>query len=659
MPGKGKQEYAEILTPSGVRLVIPRGDLSDEDWEAVLAEQPTSLPIPQGQKMSQLEETGDEPVESLRLEIGEPEIKKRVEGPAVDVEIGEPRLIRREGKDGFVEKWARQTEAKDSKAPGEAKGKGGFAGPLGGIVGSVLSAATKTATPNSNSQMAEALATLPPGATPQQRASALGQAAAQADPNRPFTVDEMRAMLAEGTQQPPQALPPQLPKPDMGQFMARSAPQLVPPAPAAPASQSASMSMSRSGPTTPIPGSSVGPVEKKIEDAFKRRADAEVELADIEMKKQQRISERQEMMARQMEMSQAVSQDIAVRRRLEQEEAQKAYESTIKQLNDPAMTVDKDRLWNSRSTGQKVLAGISILLGGMGQGTFAAMGVHKSNDALKIIQGAIKEDIDVQKTNIDNKRQGLKDEAEGQRTIYNMLRQQGMDELEAYRAEEAAKIDMVQKEIEAIASQMTGEGAKAQAQAAIAKLEQDKNKLLFDVAQHRDSMAMKRAQLGMQREALSMKASQGQGAGRPLPASSADRLGEMMDALQRAKGYSAEFKQKASSFFDKALKYVPRTDAANFMAKREAMIQLIGKALEEGVLREGDVDRYRLMLPEAGDLHGGVKMDTIVNELEKKFKTRTSAFGAAGYNVGGFEGLQSTPRISREQLDALGIEFED
>jgi len=58
--------------------------------------------------------------------------------------------------------------------------------------------------------------------------------------------------------------------------------------------------------------------------------------------------------------------------------------------------IDPDRFWKNKSTGEKILAGIAVFLGGMGRG---------QNNALNIIQGAIDRDIESQKLNNKQKLQ--------------------------------------------------------------------------------------------------------------------------------------------------------------------------------------------------------------------------------------------------------------
>lgn len=79
---------------------------------------------------------------------------------------------------------------------------------------------------------------------------------------------------------------------------------------------------------------------------------------------------------------------------------QKAREDRLlARINEArAMRVDPDKWWNDKSTGGKILAGIGIVLGGIGGGMTGQGG----NTALTVINNAIDRDIDSQKHHIDN-----------------------------------------------------------------------------------------------------------------------------------------------------------------------------------------------------------------------------------------------------------------
>src|SRR5262245_2645203 len=70
--------------------------------------------------------------------------------------------------------------------------------------------------------------------------------------------------------------------------------------------------------------------------------------------------------------------------------------------------------------------------------------------------------------------------------------------------------------------------------------------------------------------------------------------------------------------------------------------QVIGKAMEGGVLRKEDEIKYRDILPVLGDSEGVVKskIDGLEKRLRKKLDTRINSLSDAGFDVGKFRDRQ-------------------
>jgi len=66
--------------------------------------------------------------------------------------------------------------------------------------------------------------------------------------------------------------------------------------------------------------------------------------------------------------------------------------------------------------------------------------------------------------------------------------------------------------------------------------------------------------------------------------------------------------------------------------------QIIGKGLEEGVLRKEDESKYREILPKLGDTRATVeaKIDRLRETLINKYQSLVGSYGAAGYDISGF-----------------------
>lgn len=139
---------------------------------------------------------------------------------------------------------------------------------------------------------------------------------------------------------------------------------------------------------------------------------------------------------------------------------------TLDEYNN--LGVNSNRLWQNMSTGNKIMAGLGVFLGGLGGG---------QNNALKIIDKAIDNDITEQKAMIEKKG----NTATQQRGLLADLRNQlgSMQSAEsAYRSIAATN---VQNQLSIISAKTNNAKVKAQADMAISQLEQNKTKLLTDI----------------------------------------------------------------------------------------------------------------------------------------------------------------------------------
>lgn len=125
------------------------------------------------------------------------------------------------------------------------------------------------------------------------------------------------------------------------------------------------------------------------------------------------------------------------------------------------LSIDNDRFWATRSTGQKVMAGIGILLGGLGGG---------ENQALKIIDNAISRDIESQKANVGIKGQAISQE----KGLLSELRLRLGDQRSAEDAARSIYANNVQLKLKAIAAKYQSPEIAAKVDMAVQQLEQVK-----------------------------------------------------------------------------------------------------------------------------------------------------------------------------------------
>jgi hypothetical protein len=198
---------------------------------------------------------------------------------------------------------------------------------------------------------------------------------------------------------------------------------------------------SLTAPVAPRVPSAIDTAGKQESEAISDRAKAETAKAEAA----QALLDKQAQTAQEIET-----------KRLER---QKANDAQIDGLNgwlkDPKNQVDAGRWWSSKSTGQKVGAGLSMILGGLGQGLMRG----GRNVALDVIDKQIDQDIDSQKENINNKK-----------SLVAMYMNQGHTIDSAAEMARASLLSITKAQLDAKANLAVGPEQQAQLKSAQAEL---------------------------------------------------------------------------------------------------------------------------------------------------------------------------------------------
>lgn len=202
-----------------------------------------------------------------------------------------------------------------------------------------------------------------------------------------------------------------------------------------------------------VDGAKAGIMQATTEAAYNKTLTSQLEqqAADAQTKQQTRAKALDDQMAK----VQAAQADYAINKE-----------------------IDPRRIWNNASTGDKIIAGIGILLSGIGQGLQARAGINAPNLALQTINNAIDRDIDAQKEN-RNARGNVVTQQQG---IYADMQRRFGDDQQAESAARAVLLGNAQIQLQTIASQYKAPQLAANAQQAYAQLEEQKQKNLSDFA---------------------------------------------------------------------------------------------------------------------------------------------------------------------------------
>lgn len=141
--------------------------------------------------------------------------------------------------------------------------------------------------------------------------------------------------------------------------------------------------------------------DPKLMDKVNKAQDAELDASKkvYELQAAQAEVARDEQIAYSQELKRTQEAEAA-RQKLEQQEIdarQASLDGMVDEYN--GMQIDNQRFWGNLDTGNRILAGVSIAIGALGQ----ALSYGKSNAALDMIDKSIDRDIDEQKANMDKK----------------------------------------------------------------------------------------------------------------------------------------------------------------------------------------------------------------------------------------------------------------
>jgi ribosome biogenesis SPOUT family RNA methylase Rps3 len=170
---------------------------------------------------------------------------------------------------------------------------------------------------------------------------------------------------------------------------------------------------------------------------------------------EQQLSEQ----AKAIDTAQREAKRLADAQLVEQAEQEKRQAEELQKLKDlqtqySTAKVDPKRLWSNMSTGDKILAGISMAFGALGAGSNGGV-----NTAVKVIESAIDRDLKLQEDEIGRKR----DAVTVQSGIIAEMRQQFKDKDLANTAARMAIMEQMKLQVDGIAAKFGSQKVKGEA----------------------------------------------------------------------------------------------------------------------------------------------------------------------------------------------------
>ena len=422
----------------------------------------------------------------------------------------------------------------------------------------------------------------------------------------------------------------------------------------------ASAESAKPGPKTGLGELKVEPAtaaEASAAAASSARASTDAKIAELEGA--DRIARKQAEIEQALAHDHAVKQsqldfDELTRQKVERDTKEKRMQDLVtvqQRLVDLSnQSVDPNRYWASKDTGQKAAAIIAgALFGFTGQGM----------QWLQRLDGLVAQDIQLQASELARK-QGVLKQAEGATVnLIQIAKEQGLEGRQAYLAASAALKNQLAESVsrmmtpymsdqQKLALQEKEAAIRASGDKDVAKFmveaehEAAKNKLDTATLQEKEANARKTNAEAEKARAEAAAGGKKGGKGGDINESTATALGNSIASLRQATGLSTEFKDKASGFMSRvwnALDPAQISDAGKYNAKRFLAIQMIGRALEGGVLKEPEFERYTKMIPVPGQWGGENDWDNLVSQLKNHVQSQVDVLEATGHPVKGLKEL--------------------
>lgn len=272
-----------------------------------------------------------------------------------------------------------------------------------------------------------------------------------------------------------------------------------------------------------------------------------------------------------------------VEREAEREQERLKVEADLDQATKDlgSTKIDPKRFWANKSTGEKILAGLTLAISGYAQGLAGRGGPAP---ALQMMQKAMNDDIADQKSQYGIK----KEELGGKKSAYGRMLDKYKNEDAAMAATKSAIYERMQNELGSMAARRQGTQASVNAEKAMAQLEIAKNQ-----EKQNFSTAMLNAQAKLQKNNADMREYTVPGAGYAYSKKGAEKMKEVIADFD----YADQTVNEMSSLIDSY--GVGENFKPSELSKRlESMASVLRGKLRLPLFGPGVIDKYEREIQE-------------------------------------------------------------
>lgn len=231
-------------------------------------------------------------------------------------------------------------------------------------------------------------------------------------------------------------------------------------------------------------------------DGARKAADAAANVEIAKADAAQKVASFQEQQAAQQRQAEA-------QRAAQLQKIQGDYDAAAREVAKPPPDVNPNRWWGSRSTAQKVTAGVAVALSGIGAGLIRRG--QASNGALDMINRFIAEDVDAQKANIEKDMRAKSMNLSAMQSLYSMNLSRFGDARAAEAATRGMLLEKVRAETEAKIARSGSDVVRANGELLVGQIQQQAAQSRLSLTQAMNDSLVKKGTLDLQRHEIDSK----------------------------------------------------------------------------------------------------------------------------------------------------------
>lgn len=350
-------------------------------------------------------------------------------------------------------------------------------------------------------------------------------------------------------------------------------------------------------------------------------------MGEFDKNRDQIAKDRQTMMLDTLKRSQelqAAAQGAQNRMMEDQRKQVEAYNAVQSKIADPAQ-VNPDRFWQTHGRAWGALVG--------------ALAARQGRDPVATIQNAVRMDVEDQVAAFNSQRQLKADALEHATRPYDMLIKMGMDQINAIKLSQAMILEQMNAQATYFASLTDDVKAKTQAQElimqnqrAITQLKQQADYRQQEISMQREKEITDRLKIKIEHEDRMLKLEAAKG-GRPLPANVAIQQGAQKDVLNEIRGMRTKLEgMSVPGRFLGGLDPTGSTDAAQFNIQAQQLVPKIAKAIaNSGRVTRFDMEYAQKLVRDASAMDAKTRYKFMEDSIKKQIKTNNEALKGAGF----------------------------